>query len=114
MARKFKTIKFKKASATTISYDVKMKVLQRDKGKCVYCGSAYHVEPNAHFIPRSEGGMGIEENVVTLCNNQSKNKCHYKFDFGTEEERKDIGDKVKAHLMRHYPGWNEEKVRCRK
>lgn len=113
MAKKFKTLKMKKTAATEISFDVKMKVIQRDKGRCVYCGSMYHVEANAHFIPRSEGGMGIEENVVTLCNNQSQNKCHHKFDFGSDEERQAIGNKIKEHLLKHYPNWSEDKVRCK-
>ena len=113
MAKRFKTIKMKKTSATEISYDVKMKVLQRDNGRCVYCGSMFHVEANAHYIPRSDGGMGIEENVVTLCNNQSVNKCHQKFDFGTDEERQAIGSKIEEHLKSHYKNWSPDKVRCK-
>lgn len=114
MAKKFKTLKFKKTSPGEISFDVKMKVIKRDKGRCVYCGDSKHAEPNAHFIPRSEGGMGIEENVVTLCNNNSENKCHFKFDFGTAEERQAIGEKIKEHLLKSYPNWSEEKVKFKK
>lgn len=110
MSKKFKSIKFKKTVPTEISFDVKMKVLKRDNGRCVVCGSTHNVEANAHYIPRSEGGMGIEENIVTLCNNESKNKCHYKFDFGTDEERKEIGEKIEAHLKKHYSKWSSEKV----
>lgn len=114
MAKKFKTLKMKKTSPGDISFDVKMKVIKRDKGKCVCCGDSKNAEPNAHFIPRAEGGMGIEENIVTLCNNNSENKCHFKFDFGTEEEKTELGNKIKEYLIKCYPGWNEEKVRFKK
>lgn len=30
------------------------------------CGSSYAM-PNAHYIARAQGGLGIEENIVTLC-----------------------------------------------
>lgn len=110
MNKKFKSIKFKKTVPTEISFDVKMKVLKRDNGKCVVCGSRYNVEANAHYIPRSEGGMGIEENIVTLCNNESENKCHHKFDFGSDEERKELGNKIEEYLKSKYPGWSREKV----
>lgn len=114
MKRKYKSIKRKMASATHITSDVKLEVIKRDQGRCVVCGSAKNVEPNAHYIPRSEGGMGIKENIVTLCTNDSENKCHYKFDFGTDEERKEIGEKIEAHLKKHYPGWCKDKVTYKK
>jgi len=87
-----------------------MKVWQRDQGRCVVCGATHNVEPNAHYIPRSQGGMGIEENVVTLCNNFSQNKCHYKFDFGGKELREEIGKRIEGYLKQKYPGWSKEKV----
>ena len=112
--KKLKTLKMKRTSGTAISYDVKMKVFQRDRGRCVVCGSLYNVEANAHFIPASEGGLGIEENIVTLCNHQSQNKCHVKFDFGTDEERETIRNIIQEHLLKHYPKWSRDKVELKK
>ena len=101
-------MKTKRSKATDIPMKVKYKVFERDKGCCVVCGNNYNVMPNAHYIPRSKGGIGIEENVVTLCTELTKNKCHRKYDFGTKEEREKIGSIIKKYLQSKYPNWNEK------
>lgn len=100
----------KRAIATDITHQVKHEVFLRDNGRCVVCGNMHNVMPNAHFIPRSAGGLGIPENIVTLCSNMTENKCHYKFDFGTIEEREEIGAKIEKYLRSKYPDWNREKL----
>ena len=60
-------MKTKRSKATDIPMSVKQKVWERDKGMCVVCGNNYNVMPNAHFISRSKGGLGIEQHIVTLC-----------------------------------------------
>lgn len=71
-------MKSKLAKATSISQEVKHKVWERDKHKCIYCKRYVPVEcANSHFIKRSQLGLGIEQNIVTACPN-----CHYKYDFG--------------------------------
>ena len=101
-------MKTKRSKATDISMAVKKKVWERDNGRCVVCGNNYNVMPNAHYISRSNGGLGIEQNVVTLCTEMTLNKCHRRFDFGTKEERKQIGEKIKKYLSLRYDNWNEE------
>lgn len=101
-------MKSKRAKACDISQAVKKKVFERDSGCCIICGNNYNVMPNAHYIPRSKGGLGIEQNIVTLCTELTENKCHRKFDFGTAEEREEIGEKIREYLMSIYPEWNEE------
>lgn len=101
-------MKSKRAKATDISKKVKEIVFARDKGKCVVCGNSYNVMPNAHYIPRSKGGLGIEQNVVTLCTEMTLNKCHRKFDFGTKKEHDEIGEKIKNYLKSKYDNWNEK------
>ena len=101
-------MKTKRGKATDISMSVKKKVWERDNGCCVVCGCNYNVMPNAHYIPRSKGGLGIEQNVVTLCTELTENKCHRKYDFGTEEERKLIGSIIREYLKSKYENWNEE------
>ena len=98
------------AKATDIPKHVKNAVFLRDEGKCVVCGNYINVMPNAHYIPRSEGGLGIEENVVTLCTEFTKNQCHRKYDFGTKEEKAYCKEKIRNHLMSKHQGWNEEKL----
>lgn len=106
-------MKTKRAKATDISPKVKREVWERDGHRCIICGSPL-AAPNAHYIPRSAGGLGIPENIVTLCTNFSENKCHYRFDFGTAEEREEIGQKIENYLKDHYPGWDPEKLIYRK
>lgn len=104
----------KRTKATNISKEVKEKVWIRDGGRCVVCGNNYNVMPNAHYIPRSKGGLGIEENIVTLCTELTPNKCHRKFDFGNRKERLEIKEKIKNYLSSKYDDWNEEKLIYRK
>ena len=76
-------MKSKLAKATSISKEVKQKVWERDKHKCIYCGKYVPIEcANSHFIKRSQLGLGIEQNIVTACPN-----CHYKYDFGANSQR---------------------------
>ena len=103
-----KRISNKRSKACDISQKVKEKVFERDNGCCVVCGNSYNVMPNAHYISRAKGGLGIEENVVTLCTGLTENNCHYKFDNGTKEQKTKIKEKIKNYLISIYPGWNEE------
>jgi len=101
-------MKTKRSKATDIPMSVKKKVWERDKGCCVVCGNNYNVMPNAHYISRTKGGLGIEQNVVTLCTELTENKCHRKYDFGTKEERELIGSIIREYLKSKYENWNEE------
>ena len=87
-------MKHKETKATSIPNMVKDKVKARDGGRCIVCGSPGL--PNAHYIRRSQGGLGIEENIVTLCP-----KCHHDFDNGFRRE--EIGGIVRKYLERKYP-----------
>lgn len=101
-------MKSKKSKACDIPQSVKNRVWERDKGMCVVCGNTYNVMPNAHYIPRTKGGLGIEQNIVTLCTPLTMNKCHYKFDNGTKVEKEEIDLKIVKYLKSKYPNWNKE------
>lgn len=108
--KKTNTKKSQRSKATDIPQKVKKAVFLRDGGKCVVCGNSKNVMPNAHYISRQNGGLGIEENIVTLCTELTENKCHRKYDFGTEEEKEYCKEKIKAYLKSKYTGWNEKKL----
>ena len=57
--------KSRRSRACAIPEDVKQKVCERDGGSCIFCGKPGG--PVAHVIPRSHGGLGIEQNIVTAC-----------------------------------------------
>lgn len=85
--------------ATNVTKKVKDRVYERDNGVCILCGSEYG-RPECHYIPRSHLGMGIEENIVTLCP-----ECHRAFDQSTR--RKEIKEKIRDYLSSRYTNWNE-------
>ena len=103
-------MKSKRSKLTDIPMSVKKKVFERDNGCCVICGNNYNVMPNAHYIPRSKGGLGIEENIVTLCTELTPNKCHRKYDFGTKEQQEKIHASIKNYLQSKYENWDEDKL----
>ena len=60
--------------------------------------------PNAHFIPRSAGGLGIEENIFTACQD-----CHREQDNG--KLTKEYDKLAKKHLKHIYgKNWKIEKL----
>ena len=92
----------KRTKALSISPKVKNAVYERDGGCCIWCGSP-EGQPNAHYIPRSQGGLGIEENILTLCWG-----CHMKFDQTTERPK--MREYFKEYLKSKYPEWDESKL----
>lgn len=96
----------KQTRAVDIPPAVKRAVWERDGQRCVLCSSP-SAAPNAHYIPRSQGGLGVEENIVTLCQD-----CHDRYDNGTG--RAYIREELRAYLQEKYPDWNEEGLRYRK
>ena len=93
----------KRTKATSISRLVKLTVWERDEHRCIMCQSPY-ANPNAHYLSRANGGLGIEENIVTLCLN-----CHRKVDQSVE--RKLWLAYIKSYLQSKYKEWNEEKLK---
>lgn len=97
--------KSKRAKACDIPLKVKQAVFERD-GWCVFCGNP-NASPNAHYISRSQGGLGIEENVLTLCND-----CHRRYDQTTD--RKQMREFFKDYLQSKYEGWSESNLYYKK
>jgi 5-methylcytosine-specific restriction endonuclease McrA len=83
--------------------EVKRTVWDRDGGRCVICGTTRMTAPNAHFIPRSALGLGIEENIVTLCM-----PCHV--DYDNSPKRQEYREIIRRYLKMRYKDWDESKL----
>lgn len=94
----------KRTKALAIPKEVKERVWERDGGCCVWCGSP-QAAPNAHFIARSQGGLGIEENILTLCFDH-----HREFDQGSKGQREWMKIYFRGYLKARYPDWDEDKL----
>jgi hypothetical protein len=106
--------KSRRAKACDIPQSVKHEVWERDGGRCIFCGGAYNVMPNAHFVSRANGGLGIPENILTACTRLTKNDCHFRFDSGPEEVKESMREQAREYLKSIYPGWDESKLYYKK
>lgn len=110
----------RQTKSTAIPAKVKAAVALRDcahgTATCILCGAPGG--PYCHVVRRSQGGMGVEENIVTLCG-----PCHYAFDEGIGlkrlrpfgiETRQDVEDYIIRYLKGFYPDWTKERVTYRK
>ena len=94
-----------RSKACDIPKKVKDAVWERDRRRCILCGSP-EAMPNSHYVKRSAGGLGIEENVTTMCL-----RCHEAFDGPRRDE---LMPRVRRYLQSRYPSWDEKKLVYRK
>lgn len=98
--------KSKRSKACNVPQKVRETVCERDHGRCVICGA--YGKSNAHFVPRSAGGLGIEQNVVTLCG-----YCHHMYDNGYDKHmnvREVFGYRIEKYLRSKYTDWDKSKL----
>lgn len=95
----------KRSKACEIPQKVKEIVWNRDKQKCIYCGIWVPRScANAHYIKRSQGGLGIKENIVTLCP-----ECHYQEDHGLNTKLYE--EYIESYLKSIYgANWDKSKL----
>ena len=91
----------KRSKATDISIKTRQLVYERDNGLCIICGRPGI--PNSHYIRRSKGGLGIPQNIVTMCIS-----CHNAYDNGNRRE--EIATKTRNYLKSKYEEWDETKL----
>ena len=93
------------AKACDISPSTKVNVWERDNHKCIFCGQLVLVScACCHFVPRSQGGLGIEQNILTACPD-----CHREMDNGLHTAEYD--KKAEAYLRQIYgKDWTKEKL----
>lgn len=97
--------KHKQTKETEIPKLVKEAVWYRDKRRCIFCNAEVPMfYANAHFVPRSSGGLGIEENIFTACDN-----CHREQDNGLNSKEYDL--KAENYLKSIYGvNWDKSKL----
>lgn len=88
----------KRTKAVAITPEVRARVEERDNYSCIFCGRSGRGE--AHLINRSQGGLGVEENIVTVCR-----PCHFQMDNG--QATKLYREKAEAYLKSLYPDWDK-------
>lgn len=101
-----------RTESLAIPLKVKEAVADRDSFDgwpcCILCGSPAPVNnrlafSNAHYISRSHGGLGREDNILTLCPG-----CHMRYDQTTDREK--IRPYFTRYLREHYRNWNEKNL----
>lgn len=95
-------MKSKRTIACSISPETRRMVEERDEHRCVFCGSS-NCRGEAHYIRRSQGGLGIPENLLCVCRS-----CHYQFDEGQAKEL--YRAKAEEYLKSKYPEWDRSKL----
>lgn len=90
--------KSKRTKACEIKPEVREAVERRDNHSCVFCGSP-NARGEAHIIRRSQGGLGIEQNLLTVCRH-----CHHELDEG--KYRALYMNRALNYMKEHYPDWN--------
>lgn len=94
---------------TDISKKVKLLVWKRDHGTCVCCGT-HQAMPNAHvFVRRSHGGLGIPENIATLCI-----RCHHWYDSGLNWQHEFVKERLHKYMYNQYPNLDISKLKEKK
>lgn len=91
----------KRTKACAIKAAVKKKVEERDGHCCIFCGKRGKGE--AHVISRAQGGLGVEQNLVTTCRG-----CHEALD--NTLSRPVMLEIAKQHLKAFYPDWSADAV----
>ena len=90
--------KSKRTKACEIKPKVREEVEKRDFHCCVFCGST-NARGEAHIVRRSQGGLGIPQNILTVCRH-----CHREFDEGKYREM--YMNRAISYMKEHYPDWN--------
>jgi len=95
--------------ATSISPQVRETVLKRDNHRCIVCGSNFNLQLHHCFVNRSHGGLGVKENLVTLCC-----QCHFYADNGKAIHKSAIDNVIDGYMKSKYPKLDKSILSYRK
>ena len=98
-----------RTQATDIKPKVREIVKRRDDFRCVYCGTTYMLQLAHVFVNRSHGGLGVEQNLVTLCLPD-----HMSLDNGKLEKAQPIKEVCESYLLKCYPDFDFTKLKYKK
>lgn len=111
--------KSKQARAHEFSTKARKEIYYRDGASCIFCRMGYHTEGTTwlakeiksvmHYIPRSQGGLGLPQNGAVGCQYH-----HEMMDNGSHGRREEMRSIFKDYLKRNYPEWNEDVLIYRK
>lgn len=104
----------KRSNACEFSPKAKAQIRARDKDKCIFCQIGYHMPPEEftasqtiqimHFIPRSQGGLGIPENGAVGC------VYHHMLLDNGRDNRDEMMELFQAYLLLHHENWNRKEL----
>ena len=102
----------KRTKATSFSKDTATAIMQRDRYQCLFCRLGKYgksecnwIQDIMHYVNRSAGGLGIEQNGVVGCRYH-----HSLLDNGNKGYRKEMLADMKAYLQEQYSDWNESEL----
>ncbi len=109
-------MKSKRTKACDFSQKERDRIKERDGG-CIFCRMRYRMEKAdsyntstreiMHYIPRSQGGLGIGRNAAVGC------RYHHKM-MDEGEHRDEMRGLMKKYLQSMYRGWDERELVYRK
>ena len=89
----------RRTRALEFSTSERRKIKDRDGGRCIFCriygNSGFEATQIMHFIPRSHGGLGVEQNGALGC------VVHHQ-QLDNSPARKVMLEEFKAYLMNCY------------
>lgn len=98
----------KRSKACSIPPAVKRAVWERDGHRSVLSEKYVPIDcACCHFVSRARGGLGIEQNIITLTAEE-----HREFDNGRHS--KQMREQARAYLIEKYPGWDESRLKYTK
>ena len=90
-------------------------IVQRDNAQCIFCAIEYHMEGATwldlevksimHYIPRKQGGLGIEQNGAVGCHWH-----HHMLDNGSSGRREEMLSIFRNYLQSNYKNWDEKQL----
>lgn len=113
--KKWGVMKSKRSKACDITPKVRQEVHKRDGG-CIFCQINKFMPPEdefvtslgtpqiMHFVPRSQGGLGIPENLAEGC------VWHHTLLDNGKDTREEMLKIFESYLKLNYPHWNKEKL----
>lgn len=105
----------KRSRACEFSTSARIKIHNRQRNGCLFCLMNYEMEKAEpyelsiheimHVVPRSHGGLGIEQNGVLGCKYH-----HMMMDNGSSGKREEMLEICREYLKRCYPDYDFSRV----